>query len=274
MVLRFGLLLLTLVLMVTQVSAEDELEISCEGSPDSAVTSLPKPLSAWGQVVCTKYGHVIVPRKGWIWTQPGAFAPVVIPAQMVKVNPKDVGNSVYFSKIEMGPVSAAEARVPLGFMKGFDQSSSPASQTIYRLAVTNSDGQSQTIYFVDQSGDPHKWAIWCKRQCKEASLFLLLNMSVRSKEARDRDSAKAPERIVNDPGSVVRRIAERNGCSTRGSVTVVTTKTGTQRFEVPCAGHVERYECRFTKDTRLDSTGVPVNPGGGVGYVNVACWRL
>ncbi|HUS24350.1 MAG TPA: hypothetical protein VM369_05330, partial [Candidatus Binatia bacterium] len=93
----------------------------CAGSPAEAVTKLPAPLSDWGQVMCTPYGHIITNRQGWIWTQPGSYAPVMIPAQMVRQNPEPLGNKMYFTQISFGRVEGKEFEdAYAAFVKNFE----------------------------------------------------------------------------------------------------------------------------------------------------------
>ena len=105
----FALLLLA---FTGRAFAHDAILISCAGSPKDAVLTLPEPLSHWGSVYCTKYGHSVAAKERWIWSFPGAFAPVHLPAQMVRENPKEVGNSAYFKQIRLQPLTGTDADAP------------------------------------------------------------------------------------------------------------------------------------------------------------------
>ncbi|MEL7029776.1 MAG: hypothetical protein AAGL49_11335, partial [Pseudomonadota bacterium] len=84
---------LHIALLSPLVAADD-----CETVPEAAVTELPSPLSEWGEIVCSRWGYLIVAREGWIWTYPGSLAPVHIPAQMVQTDPSEIWSDGYFAR--------------------------------------------------------------------------------------------------------------------------------------------------------------------------------
>ena len=150
-------------------------EGTCDGAPPAtAVTTLPAPLDRWGQVVCSKYGYVIAGKPGWIWSEPGGYIPVYIPAQMVAADPKPLGNTVYFTAITViqsaGPdYEAAYAAYSAGFAPD------ATKPTGYRLEVTSVLGTRLTLFFFDY-GD-HAWGVWCgmaRFRCRPESRFMLL----------------------------------------------------------------------------------------------------
>ncbi len=90
-------------------SYADGIEITCDQSPQAAVLEIPEPANRFVHVLCTKYGHVIAPVAGWFWTPRGTFSPVFFPAQMVRENPEETGNAVYFSSITATPLDGKAA---------------------------------------------------------------------------------------------------------------------------------------------------------------------
>ena len=157
----------------------------CTGAPAAAaVTALPAPLDRWGVVACTPYGYVIANHPGWIWSEPGGYLPVYIPAQMVAKDPKPLGNTVYFTAITLtkstGPdFDAAYAAYGTGFAPD------PKKPDGYRLDVTSSLGTKLTLFFFDY-GDGNTWGLWCgmaKFQCRPDSRFMLLDMAHRPASA-------------------------------------------------------------------------------------------
>jgi hypothetical protein len=162
------------------VFAQDGILISCADSPKDAVLSLPEPLNHWGSVYCTKYGHSVAAKERWIWSFPGAFAPVHLPAQMVREQPKEVGNAAYFKQVELQPLVGTLAD---DAVKKINESlgtrpDSPVANA-YRLTLTNQDGKSHVVLFV-QTADEEKagkgmWAFWCGEGCKDGMPFMLLN---------------------------------------------------------------------------------------------------
>jgi len=160
---------------------------ACAGSPAEAVTTLPAPLSSWGQVLCTPYGHIITNREGWVWTQPGAYAPVMIPAQMVRANPDQVGNKIYFTQISFTRVNDKEfEEAYAAFIKGFDDEGEKT--TGYRLDAKSVSGKALKLYFFESAESI--WGIWCTKQCDPASRFMLLNMNKKPNKALQSDGPR------------------------------------------------------------------------------------
>jgi hypothetical protein len=164
----------------TASAARDDFLISCAGSPPDAVLQLPAPLANWGRVYCTKYGHTLAAKDRWIWSFPGAYAPVHLPAQMVREHPRELRHAAYFKRIELVQLGNREAERAADRLneKLGTRADSPVSSA-YRLVLTNQDGGKHTILFVlttreVEIGKGH-WGIWCDEECKDGSPFMLLN---------------------------------------------------------------------------------------------------
>ena len=176
-------------------SAHAQPADDCAGSPAEAVTKLPAPLSNWGQVMCTPYGHIITNLDGWVWTQPGAYAPVMIPTQMLRKNPEPLGNKAYFTQIAFTRVEGKEFETAYSaFIKGFDDGGEKT--TGYRLDVTSVSGKTLKLYFFE-SGDSI-WGIWCAKECDPMSRFILLNMNKKPNKALQPDVPR-PVRGIGHP---------------------------------------------------------------------------
>ena len=166
--------LTAVVMVLISLHGNAEPAGDCEGTPKSAVTSLPEPLTKWGQIVCTPYGHIITNKEGWVWSNPGNYSPVMIPSQMVHSNPEPLANESYFSNIEMNEVSGKEAQEYAElFEKGFDTSES--EPRVYSLNVASSSGKSLDFMFFDYGNS--LWGMWCNKECDPNSKFMLLNMA-------------------------------------------------------------------------------------------------
>ncbi len=147
---------------------------ACTGTPPAAVATLPQPLSKWGAIVCTPYGHVISNQKGYIWSRPAGYSPVFIPSQMVNTDPALLGNKSYFTKIDVQKVDGDEFEAAYqAFHDGFATEKNLPNG--YRLDVTSVSGRSLKLYFFDYSG--HAWGIWCPGgKCDRDSRFMILDM--------------------------------------------------------------------------------------------------
>lgn len=149
----------------------------CEGSPSEAVVELPAPLSEWGSIVCTAYGHIISNREGWVWSQPGDYSPVFVPSQMVRSHPQPLGNDSYFTRIafdEMALTDTATSDALAALLDGFPQESVSKA---WKLRATGSLGRRLTLYFFNF--DTSIWGIWCDADgfnCNSDSMFMVLDM--------------------------------------------------------------------------------------------------
>ena len=156
-------------LYIGQVYAES-LEIPCEGSPKSAKLDVPIPANKYLHIVCSKYGHILHPTKGWFWTQPGGFSPVYYPAQMVRSDPEESGNKIYFENIEvteLNPELVVEKWGQLGMM--FD-SNDPTPKKAMEVIASTSTGSSHIIY-VFEGG----WGWSCSHSCENKTVFLMIS---------------------------------------------------------------------------------------------------
>lgn len=149
----------------------------CSGSPADAVVELPAPLSDWGTVACTPFGHIISNRQGWIWSYPGALAPVFVPSQMVRSKPEPLGNKSYFTRITFTEASLSDAATASALSAlNSGLSPGPASKA-YKLSATGSLGRSLVLFFFQQGASI--WGIWCDEhgaQCNPDTRFMVLDM--------------------------------------------------------------------------------------------------
>ena len=160
--------------------AEESIETSCDGASANAVLKLPAPLNQWGQIRCTVYGHTLTAKDNWVWSYPGAFAPVHLPAQMVKDNPKKIGHKAYFKsvsfiRLEETDANAAAEKINTTLSAKYDSK----IESAYRLTLTNNEGKSHVALFVRTESEFKDgrgfWGFWCKLGCDGGSPFMLLN---------------------------------------------------------------------------------------------------
>jgi hypothetical protein len=175
-----------LLVFAWQAFAQGDILLSCADAPKDAVLQLPAPLDQWGGIYCTKYGHSLTAKERWIWSFPGAFAPVHLPAQMVRENPKEVGHAAYFKQVDLqslAGVAADDAAKKINGALG-TRSDSPVANA-YRLTLTNQAGQSHVVLFVQTVNELKDgkglWAFWCDEGCKNGMPFMLLNYEGKGK---------------------------------------------------------------------------------------------
>jgi len=127
--------------------------ISCEGSSKDAVLSISnKEMKKWAQVVCSKYGHIVVPADGYLWSFYGGFAPIVLTAQKFQKDqqPKEVGHSVYFTKIDAIELKEQEA-IEISEQSTFgDIYPSGQQPKVFMLSTLSNTNNDQKIYFLLQ----------------------------------------------------------------------------------------------------------------------------
>src|SRR5215831_4527908 len=145
----------------------------CSGTPNAAVMKLPFPLSKWGQVECTKFGHVLASQASWIWILPAA-GPVLVPSQVTMGDPKEVGNDAYFTKIEITPVKGGEfVNAYQTLMTNLDKDE--VKPDGYRVDITTSGGETLKIYFFDY--DTYAWGMDCTSSCDAETRFVVLDLN-------------------------------------------------------------------------------------------------
>lgn len=175
-----NLVLFTALLLSGHSFAQESVLIPCDGAPPDAVLKLPAPLDRWGQIYCTKFGHSLAAKERWLWSFPGAFAPVHLPAQMVRSQPKEVGHAAHFKGIEMAPLSGRDAEdAAEKLTKALSAKPDSAIANAFRLTLTNQAEQKHVVLFVQTVNEVQEgkglWALWCEAECKGGMPFMLLN---------------------------------------------------------------------------------------------------
>ena len=145
----------------------------CTGSPPDAVITLPAPLNKWGQTLCTPYGDILGSRNGWMWLMPD-LDPVLIPAQVPDNQPEKVGNSIYFSSIEVARIKGEEFdQTYKTFHAGFDDQE--VKPDAYRVDLTSESGRTFRMFFFDY--DSYAWGMSCPdNKCDSETRFMILDM--------------------------------------------------------------------------------------------------
>ena len=171
--------LLALSMLVAPLFVSGAPSGNCDGAPKEAIVELPSPIDDWGQILCTPYGHILSAKEGWLWTNPGGYSPVMIPSQMVRSEPKQLGNESYFTEINLVVLEGKEAEESIAlFETGFDKSESPPR--VYSLQVVSVAGKTLGFRFFDFGSSA--WGMWCNKECKPSSRFMLLDMSKRTNQ--------------------------------------------------------------------------------------------
>ena len=145
-----------------------DIEIACDGSPTTAVHSVPPPADRFVHVLCTKYGHVLAPTAGWFWTAPGAYSPLFYPAQMVRENPLEVGNGIYFSSITVTALEGAAASDRWKILSGLFRDPPPTKAL--EIVASSSGGSKHTIYVF-----PNSWGYSCSPECTKEGAFIMVS---------------------------------------------------------------------------------------------------
>ena len=142
----------------TAPKAADAEEIECSGSSSQAVRTLPAPLRKWGHISCTEFGDMLASRQGWVWAWLDGSGSVAIPSQMVRRNPKSLGNRSYFVGIEVSDLDPEELIFAFSiFHDGLPLDKGRVKG--YRVNLTSVSGKSTTIYFFDF--DTFAGGMWC-----------------------------------------------------------------------------------------------------------------
>lgn len=168
-----------LVALSSAASAQQTFEsilIGCEDAPDHSVTELSAPISDWGRVSCTKYGHVIMSAEGWVWHSPIADQIVRFWAQSSAGVFSEVGHRAYFKSIELEELTgeaAESANETLAATLG--ASAQPISHA-YHLTAVNSSNESESVFFVQPTSSKELGNLWgytCNAECTNPLVFMV-----------------------------------------------------------------------------------------------------
>lgn len=166
---KFGWWVSIALLLPLPVSAQD-ITISCDGSPEQAVLAMPAPADRFLQIVCTRYGHIVNPVPGWLWTVPGTMIPQFYPAQMVTSDPQTVGNTVYFNEVAVRPLSGEPAARKWSLLAELFDAADDAPSKVLEIVATSSMGESHTLYIF-----PNHFGYSCSPDCRAENAFLMIN---------------------------------------------------------------------------------------------------
>jgi len=149
------------------------LDNDCEGTPPNAVMTLPSPLSKWGRVSCTPFGHVLTSHEGWAWVFPDGGSSVLVPSQLGVRSPRPLGNRSYFTQIRMKRVTGEEFQEAYEtFHAGLDDKE-PLPDG-YRVDLETASGKTLRMYFFDY--DTYAWGLECSEtDCDRDSRFAILD---------------------------------------------------------------------------------------------------
>ena len=152
------------------------IDLDCKDAKKEAVTEIPEPFEDLAAVHCTIYGHLITGSEGVLWNYPGGFAPVIIPSQMVKAEPKVVNHEMYFTSITANTLKGKEAKnIFSRFGKGFDMSEVESPAEVLELVATNNESIEQKVYLFN-AGQNSIWGFACQPTCKPEMSFMVLKM--------------------------------------------------------------------------------------------------
>ena len=166
-------LALVMPLFAVAEEKQPEFEISCQDGPKEMVTDVPKLVQTLASVKCTIYGQILTGADGVLWNYPGGFAPVIIPAQMVRAQPEEVNNEFHFTSVSAKKLSQKEAaEMYKGFGQGFDEMPKEAPETI-EIVATNQKGVTQKVYLF-QLAPESMWGFACQPTCKPEMAFMVM----------------------------------------------------------------------------------------------------
>jgi hypothetical protein len=150
---------------------------NCADAPDDAVTRLPMPLAKWAQLACTPIGQILMSHEGWVWIMPDASGTVFVPSRIADKPPEELGNSSYFTKIDVQPVKGEEFEEAYrAFHIGFDDKE--VKPDAYRVDITTISGETMRMFFFDY--DSYAWGMTCPdNKCDIDSRFMVLDKNHR-----------------------------------------------------------------------------------------------
>jgi hypothetical protein len=150
------------------------IEMDCAGAGPEAVVDMPVLFQSYAEIKCTIYGHLIAAPDGVSWHDPEDPSPVLIPAQIVRAQPKQRGHNAYFRKVSATKLDGAEAkRVYTTFMRSYKGNATVMPEVLELVAI-NAKNVEQVLYIFNDIEDK-VWAYTCQPSCRPDLPFLVVN---------------------------------------------------------------------------------------------------
>lgn len=134
-----------------QIDMPAALNMPCTSAPMSSIKEVPAALRRFAKVVCSKFGHFIVPANGWVWKQPAAPAFFRVAAQGDKAAFDAVGHKAHFTNISAKKLASHEAKKARAlFEKPNDQADYRSAfniDNVLALGLKTASGETSTLYF-------------------------------------------------------------------------------------------------------------------------------
>ena len=156
-------------LLFSSYAFAESMVIPCEGAPASAVLHIPAPAGKFAHIVCTKFGHIVHPTKGWLWNRPGGFRPAFFPSQMVASNPREIGHESYFSSIQSRELGAADTRKRWKVLASKFPENPPPKKSVEIVAINHKGGKHIVRLF------SNGWGIGCSPVCNAKGAFMMVH---------------------------------------------------------------------------------------------------
>ncbi len=138
--------------------------LDCEDAPKEAVTTVDhERVGEWVKIVCTKYGHVIVPADGYLWSYYGGFAPIAFFAQGTGKDGslEEVRHSAYYQKLLIKELGEEKSK-RIAIAASFNSQIEGEVPVVYAIrGITHTDDKH--TFFIQRFSNRLRGAIRCHK---------------------------------------------------------------------------------------------------------------
>jgi len=168
--------LITMLLMVASISnlyAED-IDSSCNNSPEEAVLEIPAPANKFFSIFCTKYGHNIYPSNNWMWGHliEDSLGFNLFPSQIGKTKLKEVNNDSFFKSIKVRELDKNRTMNKWLLIEDLYSENFKGKLKALEIIAENNLGRKHTIYIFNNN-----FGYGCSPDCKIDNGFILKKMN-------------------------------------------------------------------------------------------------
>jgi hypothetical protein len=154
----------------------DSILIPCEKAPIEAVKGdLPRQLSQWATLSCTRYGQVLRAAKGWVWHNPKANSFVRIWSQPSEQELEESAQNNYFKALTFRQLSQEEAEAANALLASELGAKPQKVADAYTLEVADARGGKQVVNFIRAEANVRLGTFWgwaCASPCTKPEVFM------------------------------------------------------------------------------------------------------
>ena len=131
-------------------------------------------ISNWGEVKCTKFGELITAKNGWVWSLPGGYKPIYLPAFSNEPTKELQDKYRKFKSIKFSIISNSESKTALSEFRSYFSGASDTKPSIYKLTMLKASNDKIEVYFF-KSKYNEIWGFTRTPEWKPNHPFMVIN---------------------------------------------------------------------------------------------------